>query len=200
MVLARPGSEVIKIDCCTHPRILGAKRLLQHNLFNGGSPGRMCVAGGWRVDCHRRGMIERRHVTSPGTLMWDCEEGTCGTREPNCKTIGFFKAFTVQPRAEFNQWWSSGYLDMRSYWLDIMPARRGVVVADEFWSPYKCNASLPALLSPALHHQSVISADGHTAPVKREPSSIFSLSFNTFACHIYLFPQDGRCCPWPALF
>lgn len=79
MVLARPGSEVIKIDCSTHPRILGAKRLLQHNLFNGGSPGRICVAGGWRVDCHRRAMIERRHVTSPGTLTWECEEGTCGT-------------------------------------------------------------------------------------------------------------------------
>lgn len=46
MVLAGLESGVIKIGCCAHPRILGAKRLLQHNLFNGGSPGRMCVAGG----------------------------------------------------------------------------------------------------------------------------------------------------------
>lgn len=48
MVLAGAWSGVIKIDCCAHPRILGAKRLLQHNLFNGGSPGRMCVAVGGR--------------------------------------------------------------------------------------------------------------------------------------------------------
>lgn len=119
MVLARLGSEVIKIDCCTHPRILGAKRLLQHNLFNGGSPGRMCVARGWRVDCHRRGMIEHRHVTSSGTLIYECEEGTSGTREPDCKTVGFFGACTVHKRAEFNPWRSSGHLDMRSYRLHI---------------------------------------------------------------------------------
>lgn len=120
MVLARPGSEVIKIDCCTHPRILGAKRLLQHNLFNGGCSGRMCVAGGWRVDCHRRGMIERCHVTSPDTLTWQCGEGARGTREPNCKTIGFLEAWTVHPRAEFNPWRCSGHRDMRSYRLDII--------------------------------------------------------------------------------
>lgn len=35
----------------------------------------MCVAGGWKVDCRRRrGMIERRRVTSPDTPTWECEE------------------------------------------------------------------------------------------------------------------------------
>lgn len=87
MALAGPESGVIKIDCCAHPRILGAKRLLQHNLFNGGSPGRMCVASGWKVACHSSRMIERWRVTSPGTLVWECENST---RDRNCKTMAFF--------------------------------------------------------------------------------------------------------------
>ncbi len=76
MVLAGPESGVIKIDCSSHPPILGAKRLLQHNLFNGGSPGRMYVAGGWKVACRSGRMIERYCVTSPGTLVWECEIST----------------------------------------------------------------------------------------------------------------------------
>lgn len=48
---------------------------------------------------------------------------------------------------------------------------------DEFWSPDKCSASLPALPSHAPQHQSGISAGGCTAPVNRQPSPIFSLSF-----------------------
>lgn len=90
MVLAGPESGVIKIDCCAHPRILGAKRLLQHNLFNGGSPGRMCMAGGWKVACHSGRMIEWCRVTSPGTLVWECE---ISTRDHNCKTMAFFFLF-----------------------------------------------------------------------------------------------------------
>ena len=58
MVLAGPESGVIKIGCCAHPPILGAKRLLQHNLFNGGSPGRMCMAEGCSGS-HSGRMIER---------------------------------------------------------------------------------------------------------------------------------------------
>lgn len=57
-VLARPESGVIKIGCRVHPPILGAKRLLQHNLFNGGSPGMMCMAKGWKVACRNSRMIE----------------------------------------------------------------------------------------------------------------------------------------------
>lgn len=53
MVLAGPESGVIKIGCCAHLLILGAKRLLQHNLFNGGSPGMMYMAKGWKVACQR---------------------------------------------------------------------------------------------------------------------------------------------------
>lgn len=71
---------------------------------------------------------------------------------------------------------------------------------DEFWSPDKCTASLPALPSHAPQHQSVISAGGCTAPVNREPSPIFSLSFNASECHVYLcfrwtdavVPKDQR--------
>lgn len=87
MVLAGPESGVIKIDCCAHPLILGAKRLLQHNLFNGGSPGRTCMASGWKVACHSSRMIERCCVTSPGTLVQECENNT---RDHNCKTMAFF--------------------------------------------------------------------------------------------------------------
>lgn len=90
MVLAGPESGVIKIGCCAHPRILGAKRLLQHNLFNGGSPGRMCVAGGWKVACHSGRMIERYRVTSPGTLAWECGIRTC---DHNCKRLAFLFCF-----------------------------------------------------------------------------------------------------------
>lgn len=43
-----------------------------------------------------------------------------------------------------------------------MPAGSGGVV-DEFWSPDKCNA-LP--ITCTAHHQSVISADGRTAPIQ----------------------------------
>lgn len=68
MVLAGPESGVIKIDCCAHPRILGARRLLQHNLFNGRSPGRMCVVSGWKVAYHSGRMIEWCRVTSPGIV------------------------------------------------------------------------------------------------------------------------------------
>lgn len=68
--------------CCAQPRILGAKRLLQHNLFNGGIPGRVWVASGWKVARHSGRMMERHHVTSPGTLVRECE---IRKREDNCK-------------------------------------------------------------------------------------------------------------------
>lgn len=118
MVLAGSESGVIKIGCCAHPRILGAKRLLRHNLFNGGSPGMMCVAGGWKVDCHSGRMIERYRVTSPGTLVWECE---IRTRDRNCKRMAsppppfffmsvffplsvmpFNSSLRIRQRAEFN--------------------------------------------------------------------------------------------------
>lgn len=81
MILAGPESGVIKIGCFAHPRVLGAKRLLQHNLFNGGSLGRMCVASGWKVAYHSGVMIERYCVNSPSTLAWECE---IRTHNHNC--------------------------------------------------------------------------------------------------------------------
>lgn len=56
MILARPENGVIKIGCCAHLPMLEAKRLLQHNLFNGGSPGRMYTVKGWTVACQRLDM------------------------------------------------------------------------------------------------------------------------------------------------
>lgn len=94
MILAGPESGVIKIGCCAHPRVLGAKRLLQHNLFNGGSLGRMCVASEWKVACHSGIMIERSSVNSPSTLMWECE---VRTRSQLLKIAFFFFLYVREP-------------------------------------------------------------------------------------------------------
>lgn len=105
--------------------------------------------------------------------------------------------------------------DTRSYQLDIIhisvmgllllretppytpplpPPPLQLELFDECWSPDTCNASLPALPSPAPPHQSVISAGGCTAPVNREPSPIFSpspLKRSSVTFYLRLRP-DGR--------
>lgn len=116
MVLAWPESGVIKIGFCAQPPILGAKRLLQHNLFNGGSPGRMCVAGGWKVACHSGRMIERCCMTSPGTLVWEClirtHDHNCGRMAlffPHCifsaPDMAFNSALCISQSLTLAKWW-----------------------------------------------------------------------------------------------
>ena len=49
MILTGSESGVVKIGFCAHPPISGAKRLLQHNLFNEGAQGECAQLKGGRL-------------------------------------------------------------------------------------------------------------------------------------------------------